>query len=128
MLQRLATMAIKVAMLSALGRPDGPTAAGLRVTDADVAPAVTVGARWRDAALAFATRIGESALERQVQRCLRLLAGRRRLARRVVSQSLQMDKRTLDAIQDTLVDRGVITVRKVTARGRPMLVLWERPT
>jgi hypothetical protein len=126
MLQRVVPMAVKVAMLAAIGRAEAVERDELLVTLDDAAAAVAVAARWRDDALAFAGRLGETDLERKIQRCLRLVEQRPAIARRVIAQNVHVDKRTLDSIQETLIDRGLITVRKVTLKGRPSLLLWER--
>lgn len=122
---RLVPMAVKVAMLIAAGRPDATGKPGLDVTLDDADAAVTIATRWQRDALTFAGRIGESDFERKVQRCSRLVETKRRVQRRIVAQQCHTEKKTLDAIQDTLADRGLIHVITTPAAGRPTLTEWQ---
>jgi hypothetical protein len=123
MLQRLMPMSVKVSMLLAAGHPETLKAECLQVTGEDATGALTIVQRWHDYALAFAERIGESDFERKLQRCQRLVQQRETADRRVVAQLSHLDKRTLDLIQDTLVDRGMIRVQAVPRQSKGG---WDR--
>jgi hypothetical protein len=122
---RLPHMAVKVAMLAAVGRPAIRNAAlglpmRLRVTDEDVAVALAVVGRWRAFAERFVARIGRSAFERQLDAAARLVKKRGKVPRSVVAQNVHVQKRTLDDIQATLVDRAKIAV----VTGPPVVWVW----
>jgi Protein of unknown function (DUF3987) len=125
MLRRLDAMTIKLSMLVAAGRPETPDGDRLTVTLADASAAVTIAARWRADAVAFAGRIGETEHERQVERCLRVISGKPRVDRRDVAQRVHLAKRALDDVEATLQDRGLIRVEKIKAKGRPTRTLWQ---
>jgi hypothetical protein len=120
MLSRLSAMALKLSMLLAAGRADTPDQVDLGVTLDDATAAMTIARRWQGYALAFAARIGESNFERKLQRVLTVVRQHRSVPRHVVAKLAHCDKKTLDSIRDTLVDRGQIVVPVVKAdRGRP---------
>lgn len=125
MLQRLVPMALKVAMLAAAGRPSVHQGAGLSVTPEDARAALHVIARWEGYAQAFADRIGESRFERDLRRCVRVVEGRGRVLRRNIAKTVHLDKKTLDLIEATLVDRGVIKTHAEPAASGPATVIWE---
>ena len=119
MFQRLGHMVTKVAMLAALG--SAPMQAGLGlpfaqqprtlpVTVTDVGYAVQVVTRWQGYAASFVAQITESTFERQLQGALRLLMRRQQVTRSVVAQNVRVEKRALDQIEATLLDREQITV------------------
>jgi hypothetical protein len=125
MLERLSPMAIKVAILAAAGHPGVVGADRLIVTAEDARAAIHVCGRWQASALSFANRVGESRFERNLQRCLQVMEMRPRLGRRIIARSTHLDKKTLDLVEATLVDRGEINVERVETGGRPGIV-WER--
>jgi hypothetical protein len=125
MLQRLVPMALKVAMLAASGRPSVYETEGLSVSLDDARAALHVIRRWEGYALAFAERIGESRFERDLRRCVRVVEGRGRVLRRVIAKTVHLDKRTLDLVEATLVDRGVIKTYAEPAASGPATVIWE---
>ena len=126
MLERLQAMTLKVAMLVAAGTPETIGGLELEVCDADANAAMTIVRRWTRDALAFAGRVGETDFERKLQICLRLVQARRRIPRRIVARNCHTDKRTMDAIQDTLIDRGLIKLVTTTReKGGPTLLEWE---
>jgi hypothetical protein len=125
MLQRLVPRVVKVSVLSAAGRAGATDGDVLTVTAADAESAIAVGQRWRADAVAFAARVGESSLEKLIRKCVKLLAGRPRIARRTVARALHIEKRTLDRVQETLVDREIITMTTARQKGRRDLLLWE---
>jgi Protein of unknown function (DUF3987) len=126
MLQRLNAMTVKLAMLSAAGRPEMEDQQDLLITPSDAHSAVAVASRWRDYAVAFGERVGETALEQGIARALKVLEGKKRLPRRAVAQLVHCSKRMMDDIESTLEDRGHIVVEQVPAKsGRPTKVwVW----
>jgi Protein of unknown function (DUF3987) len=125
MLQRLGAMALKVAMLSAAGRPAAPDQPGLTVTPADAVIAVTVATRWQHDALALADRVGENEQERTLDRCLsyaRRAGGRVR--RTDVARFVHVSKDLLDKVQATLEDRSLITLSREDVASGPSFLVW----
>lgn len=126
MLQRLTPMVVKVAMLAAAGAPDGTAHANLIVTPAHAAAAVIVGQRWKGYALNFAARVGETDFERTLERCLKVVRSRQgKVFRRVIAKVAHVDKRTLDLVEATLVDRGLIGVTYDGAPHGPRASVWH---
>lgn len=119
MLQRLMPMAVKVAMLIAAGDPRTLDLPMLEVTTHDAAAAILIARRWEEYAVTFASRIGETDFERQVQRCLAVIRGKERVQRRTVARACHMEKRMLDSVEATLADRGLIDVDRTETGGRP---------
>jgi len=127
--QRISTMALKLAMLSALG--DGVPTVGRVVVEArDARQAVSVARRYEEAALRFLDEIGgltaeqrktEQAIER-VTRILRERGGT--VTRSEAGRTLKMTARQLDELEATMADRGIIRVlqHEPDGRGRPAKV------
>jgi putative DNA primase/helicase len=124
MLQRLNALTVKLAMLAAAGRPDATDHDALIVTPNDAVAAVAVARRWRDYAIAFAERVGETEIERLLQRALQVVRVKGRVPRRVIAQLLHCTKRTMDEIEATLVDRGHIVLQKIAANSGPETRMW----
>ncbi|MCX6544418.1 MAG: DUF3987 domain-containing protein [Acidobacteria bacterium] len=125
MLSRLSATALKLCLLVAAGRPDTADHAALVVTTDDAESAMIIARRWQSYALAFAARIGESDFERKLQRVLVVVRQRRSVPRHVLARLAHCDKKTLDSIRDTLVDRGQIVAVQIKAdMGRPG-ELWQ---
>lgn len=140
MFQRLPPMALKVALLSAIGRPLALPEPGsweppegkplmdtqpLRVTVDDARVAVEVLERWRAFAEDFAQGIQQDPFGSKVESFLRALAelGGRAL-RRDLSRRLRTDKRTMDGILETLLEREDIKLERV---GRGHLIVRNLP-
>lgn len=128
MLQRLTPMTIKLAMLVAAGRPETPDRHCLEVTSADAEAAIQVANRWQAYAVAFASRIGESDFERRLQRCLRIVRSKGRVSRSLIARQAHVDRKMLDNIRDTMVDRGNIIVELVRAGSGPVAEFWRYGT
>ncbi|PWU22149.1 MAG: hypothetical protein C5B48_10560 [Candidatus Rokuibacteriota bacterium] len=130
MLQRLNAMTVKLAMLAAAGQP-GITQtdrSDLIVTPQDATAAVAIGARWRDYAVAFGERVGETELERLVDRALRVIRQKGICPRQIVAKQTHVEKRTLDRIEETLADRGEIIVTIVESTRGPDSKVWTAVT
>ncbi len=121
-------MALKLAMLAAAGRMQSIQEHALLVTPADVEAALIVANRWRTYAHAFAAHVGQSDFERRATRCLAVLnsKGGQRVLRRDIAKRAHMEKRQLDTIEDTLVDRGQIRVDTEQAPSGPSTKYWSR--
>lgn len=126
MLKRMGTMAQKVALLSAAGRPGVLHENTLRITLDDARSAITVVQRWMDGSRRFEARIGESEFERNAERCLAIVRGRTGyVARREIARRVHVEARTLKEIESTLRDRGQIEVKvQQGATGAPGY-LWK---
>lgn len=127
MKQRLVAMSVKVAMLSAAGRPDGlqrsATPLIVDMPDADIA--VRVVMRWEHDAMRFAERVGESRFETILQKCLRIVLARKAVPRSVIAQNAHVSKKILDDIEATLLDRKLIEVREEPSSSGPARMVWE---
>ena len=128
MLARLTPMAVKVAMLIAAGKPETPDRTILDVELEDAEAAITIATRWQSDALTFASRIGESEFERKLDRCYRLVKRRRKVRRIHVARTAKVDRKTLDSIRDTLVDRGQMVVKVAKSETGPNAEWWCAPT
>ncbi len=124
MTARLPVMALKVAMLSAMGQayvfahPD----ATVTVTKEDARAATTVIERWERYAVKFEQRLGENRLESHVKRVLaqfqKLNGGRppdkqqtpMKVTRRTVAKALRVTASEMRDIQSILLDRGIVEV------------------
>jgi hypothetical protein len=114
-------------MLVAAGRPGAVEQDDLIVTPADAEAAVAVAGRWRDYALAFGAQIGETLLEQHIARALRVLDAKNgRCPRRVIAQYVHCSKKVLDEIEDTLIDRGEITLEEPRGSSGPSTTIWVR--
>ena len=127
-LERLFPMTIKLALLGAVGRPGIIASSTVTISNADATAAIQIARRWREDAVRFATQIGETDFERRLQVCARFAETHGApVNRNVVARNCHMDKRTLDAIQETLMDREVITVTAVPQdrKGGHQRVEWR---
>ena len=124
MLQRLNAMTVKLAMLAAAGRLDADVRDDLEITPADASGAVTVATRWRDCAIAFGERVGETAFEQLLDRAQRVVQPKKRVPRRTVAQLVHCPKKALDDVEATLADRGLILVEQVKAKSGPEATVW----
>lgn len=127
MLQRLGAMALKLSMLVACGRLNATESSTLTVTEDDARQAVGVARRWKEYAIRFAERVGETQFETVVQRVKRLLTPGKSVERRTIARKLHLSKRTLDEVQETLVDRGLIAVQYVDSPSGPSTAIWAPP-
>jgi hypothetical protein len=118
-------MALKVAMLSAAGRAGGLSEPTLVVTRADAESTLIVIQRWHSQAVAFARKMGATRFEKCIERCTKVLAASRRMPRRTLARQLRLEKRMLDSIQETLVDRGLIRITPVGSSSGPSVNIWE---
>jgi len=126
MLQRLNAITIKLAMLAAAGRPGATEREALEVGPEDAQWAVTVSRRWLAYAVAFGKQVGETEIERLIDRAMRVVRKKGRMvARKVIAQNVHCTKKTLDEIESTLVDRGEIEVDRIEVPSRPTKVIWR---
>jgi hypothetical protein len=127
MLQRLTPMAVKVAMLAAAGHPHVPNGLPkLEVSLADTEAAIPIVRRWQNDALRFAARIGESDFEQTLQRCLRLVQTKGLVRRWTIARTAQVERKVLGSIQDTLLDRDLISVVKQDSNSGPSQEVWRK--
>ncbi len=128
-IQRLAAMTLKVAMLSSLGA-EVPSVQAAVVERGDAAQAANLIAPWQDAALRFSAEVGgltvvQRAVEHGHERILEALnAGS--MTRSQVSKDMKLTARQTDEVEQTLLDRGLIEVTQQAADGpgRPAKV-WR---
>jgi hypothetical protein len=125
MTHRLVAMAVKLAILSAAGRADSPKGDILAVGKDDSASALSVVSRWRTDAIRFVRRIGENFFERVLQRCALFVQRQRTVGRREVARRAHVEKRLLDSVEATLIDRGLIQVFAKKANSGPAATVWQ---
>ena len=126
-LQRLTPMAVKVAMLVAAGHPHVPNGSPLlEVTLTDTEAAISIVRRWQCDALRFAARVGESDFERTLQRCLRLVQAKGLVRRWTIARTAHVERKVLDSIRDTLLDRDLISVVKQDSNSGPSQEVWRK--
>ncbi len=127
--RRLAPMAMKVAMLSAVGhkfRLDP-----LVVSGDDAANAVQVVRRWAESAAVFQRKLGETRLEKLVTRALALAwtKGQKTgvpVGRRLLARLLHVDAKSMAEAEKTLADRGHIAVEKMQTQEVVWVLLDEK--
>jgi hypothetical protein len=81
---------------------------------------------WKRDALLFASKIGTNSFEQTIERCLGALKkspGKRR-KRRDIARIAHVDKRTLDSIQATLIDRGDIELLEERNANNVPTLYW----
>ena len=127
--QRLSTMALKVAMLSALG--DGiPRVRRVVVEERDARQAQRVIKRWEEAALRFSDEIGglsaeQRRTEQTIERVRRMLRERSgSMTRSDAGRMLKMSARMLDELEATMAEWKIIRImqHEPDGRGRPAKV------
>lgn len=106
---RLGPMALKVAMLAAVGEAV-PSGNILEVKLRHARMGAAVADRWQTYAVEFESRMhSETEFERTLERCLAVaVRAGGEVSRRDVSRAVKMPKRQLSEVQDTLVERGLI--------------------
>ena len=126
LLQRLMPMALKIAMLSASGHQDATERPQLVVSADDATSALMVAERWKGYAIAFAQHVGQNETEKRVSKCLGVLQKLEGMTeRRNVAKRAHLAKRELDAVEETLIDRGLITVIIEPATSGPATKYWK---
>ena len=124
MLQRLNAMTVKLAMLAAAGRPGAVDHDDLVVTPEDATAAVRIAERWRDYAITFGEKVGETAMEQLIARALTVVRAKKQCPRRVVAQLVHCTKKVMDDIESTLEDRGAIVVSAIEGEKGPAALIW----
>lgn len=127
---RMPHLAVRVAMLLACADcadcVDADGRGHATITLPHFYRALAIVERWRHAALRVLGDIAPSYFERQAVRVVELV--RRRpggIARRDVMRALRLNRRLMDDLQHTLVERGEIVVRTHATRGGQSL--WFYP-
>ncbi|HKW00713.1 MAG TPA: DUF3987 domain-containing protein [Vicinamibacterales bacterium] len=121
---RLSVMAMKVAMLSAVGQAMPMTP--LTVSDDDMASAIQVVSRWQAGAQRFSERLGESHFEKQISKVLAFIKSKKTssILRRVVMRGLHLTAKDIAEIEKTLVLRGQLHAEMITTKSGPSVALW----
>lgn len=127
--QRLAATTAKIAMLSSLGE-QVPRGTLLSVEKADAEQAARVVRRLEESAMRFADEIGglsadQRKTEQAIDRVRRMLYGAGgRASRSEIGKALKMSARSLDDLEATMADRGIVRIMQLEpdGRGRPAKV------
>ncbi len=115
---RMADYALKIATL--LQAAEGAPAKGsnLHLTLPMLEAAIELCERLRKDAEELAMEVGASAGERKLSRFVKMVLQHPGIARREVARSLRIDKRDLDNLEASALDRELITVGSRNTRGR----------
>lgn len=133
-LGRIAPMAFKVAMLSAVGANTGTAPRGdvLRIFEADIEAGIKVAGRWATNAVAFVDELRSGSHAPEEQKAEAVIAYLRRhggtALRRDVMRSLKLTKRTAEELRDTLRQREVMIEGEETERvagSGPKPAMWQ---
>lgn len=128
MQQRLAAMAVKLAMLSAAGWSHGVTPdIPLRVAIQDGEMAVAIVQRWANDAKAFAERVGETIFETKLTKCFRIVQQRQLVARNDIARAVHVPRKVMDEIESTLIDRDQIKISTKPTDHGPDTLMWGLP-
>ena len=116
---RMSDYALKIATL--LQAAEGAPAKGsnLHLTLPMLEAAIELCERLRKDAEELAMEVGSSAGERKLSRFVKMVLQHPGIARREVARSLKVDKRDLDDLEATAIDRELITCVNRNTRGRP---------
>lgn len=109
-IERLSTMLIKVSMLIASGELDVDTFTSVRVKAKHVKQALVIVERWKQSGLVVIGRLGDSEFEQKLNGIHELVLSEKKVSRTQVARLFKCTKRTLDEIQFTLIDRGMINL------------------
>lgn len=129
MLARLAPMAVKLAMISALGE-GVPRVPRVVVELRDAERAVRLAGRWRAHAVRFASEIGgysreERKFQQRVDKALAFTRERQEVTRQEVMRHMRLSSRDLDEVQMTLVDGGYISAEVMPSSGGRKPTVWK---
>lgn len=128
MRQRLPEMAVKLAMLVAVGDIEPHRAGELVVTDLDAEAAVAIARRWQGYGEALAERIQETQFEAKLQHAYRILQAKQRMSLRDLSRAIRVPKRMLDEILDTMLTRELVRIEPpADGRASPVITLAGSP-
>jgi hypothetical protein len=123
MVECIGEMAIKLAILNAVGRPGAPGDGPVEITAPDAESAVETARKWRQWATTFTGSMYHNEFERLLMRAeafLRRKGGRQ--SRREISRMMHLPKRQLDEVEFTLVERGIIRIDLDEGKKKPIQV------
>ena len=126
-LGRIATMAIKVAILSACGGAETPRTTSIEVVASDAESAVTLCRRWADNALTFAERAAVG-FDPDTERANMVLTWIKRHGGRVkrsdAMRALHLSAKVMRDVGDTLTEQGQITRETLKGSSGPAAEVW----
>lgn len=117
MLQRIPMMALKIAMLIAVGGVDPAKLKKLHVTIDDMNAAIGIArklARWANS---FSKETSKNRFEHSIDKIMRLIEDSGKVSRSKIARTLRLNARDLNEIQSTLVDRGLIIMQEFRPDG-----------
>jgi len=114
---RLSKSGLKAAVLLAAARQVGQEGVTVEVTD--ILHAIRYVMQWRAYALEVVTGIGKNTYEREIERILNAIVKRPGITRSQLMQSYHLTASNANAVFDTLMQRGQITMKR-TESGAQM--------
>jgi hypothetical protein len=115
---RLAKNTLKAAVLLAAARQVGQE--GVTVEVIDILHAIRYCKQWRAYAIEVVNGIGKTTLERELERVLNAIVKRPGISRSQLMQSYHLTARDANQTFDTLMQRGLITMRRTEGTGAQM--------
>jgi len=107
---RLSKNILKAAILLAAARQVDQE--GVTVEEADIVHAIRYGKQWRAYAIEIVNGIGKTSYERDLERILGAIVKRPGIARSALMQSYHLTAQQANAIFDTLMQRGQISMSR----------------
>lgn len=110
---RLAKSILKASLIIAASRQRDER---VLVEEADLVAAIGYGAQWREHAIDVVNGVGHSAWERETTKILKAVAKSPGISRARLMQNYHLSAKAADAIFDTLIQRGEVTITKLAGR------------
>jgi hypothetical protein len=107
---RLSKNILKASILLAAARQVDQE--GVTVEEADIVHAIRYGKQWRAYAIEIVNGIGKTSYERDLERILGAIVKRPGIARSALMQSYHLTAQQANAIFDTLMQRGQISMSR----------------
>jgi hypothetical protein len=121
---RIADTALKVAALFQAAEGAPARGSNLRVTMPMLKAAIAMCEQLRRDAEELAMEIGSSMNERKLSRFVEMVKRQPGMQRTMVARSLKLDKREMDNLEATALDRELITCGTKNTRGRSAKGYW----
>ena len=129
MLERVGMMAIKLSMLVALSRCDPTTMTHLTIEHSDAMAAMAIARKWGDWGVKFAGSLYESDIDKHIRRAEAWLnENDGSMPRWLLAKKMRLSKKSLDEVQMTMLDRGLISLseQRLGGSNKPTLVwTWK---
>lgn len=122
---RMADYALKIAALLQAAEGAPGRGSNVHITLSMLESAITLCERLRKDAEDLAMEIGSSISERRLQRFVELARRSPGISRREAARALRLDKREMDNLEATALDREVVSCGTTHTGGRPRKAYWS---